>query len=337
MTITTAADIPVKRDALKTAVFGPAGISGYSGMFDGNAHGGAPSGLYLKPIASTYWLSFNMGKTNANEDIISRTHTTTFAGSTKLLIINGGHGQAFFPAAVAAETRPGMAAISQETQWMAEALSGGCDVILSSMPFNGENAFTTSYCPSMPFAQSNTSVHEWLGLQTTNIASGSPLKYFLIPPLSALNTAIESRANAGLPPYEKISVMGYSGGGWATTAMAAIDPRITQAFSVAGSLPMEYRGWHRPDGGDWEQRSMPASYYDLYAMSIGEVGRKAWLIHNEFDPCCFRTASVLPWAKPFLDRVAVLPGEISIVSETGAAAHTINHATRLLIMDAVNN
>ena len=40
-------------------------------------------------------------------------------------------------------------------------------------------------------------------------------------------------------------------GGWTTTVYAAIDPRVTRSYPVAGSLPIPLRVDVR-DWGDWE-------------------------------------------------------------------------------------
>ena len=83
---------------------------------------------------------------------------------------------------------------------------------------------------------------------------------------------------------------GISGGGWTTTMAAAIDDRISQSISVAGSYPMFLRS-DTKNFGDYEQHNLElykiANYLDLYVMaSVGE-DRKFIQIFNLDDPCCF--------------------------------------------------
>src|ERR1700743_1552081 len=83
---------------------------------------------------------------------------------------------------------------------------------------------------------------------------------------------------------------GLSGGGWTTTLVSAIDPRIEQSYAVAGSLPTKYR--LGGDIGDWEQTHRDlldiVDYSDLYLMGSAERNRKTHLIYNLDDGCCFK-------------------------------------------------
>src|SRR4051794_4575344 len=91
---------------------------------------------------------------------------------------------------------------------------------------------------------------------------GSPVHYFMDPVVTVVNYLRAQYA------YTSISMVGLSGGGWATTLAAALDPRISRSFPVAGSLPLELRT--PEERGDWEQ-AVPelyaiASYLDLYVL-----------------------------------------------------------------------
>ena len=41
--------------------------------------------------------------------------------------------------------------------------------------------------------------------------------------------------------FKRYSMIGLSGGGWTTVVYAAIDERISDSFSVAGSIPFYLR------------------------------------------------------------------------------------------------
>src|ERR1051326_678927 len=125
---------------------------------------------------------------------------------------------------------------------------------------------------------------------SAQVSQGSPLKFFLEPIAIGLNYL--QRQGADGKRYTDFNMVGLSGGGWTTTVYAAIDPRITLSFPVAGSLPLFLRN----DGsvGDAEQ-TLPdfyrtASYLDLYVMGSWGRGRKQVQILNERDDCCFGVA-----------------------------------------------
>lgn len=110
------------------------------------------------------------------------------------------------------------------------------------------------------------------------------MKFFFEPVAASLNYL---RINH--PNYQDISMIGLSGGGWATTVYAAIDPEIKLSFSVAGTLPLYLR--HAIYIGDQEQH-LPsfykiAGYPDLYILSAYGVERKHFQILNRHDDCCF--------------------------------------------------
>ena len=85
-------------------------------------------------------------------------------------------------------------------------------------------------------------------------------------------------------------MIGISGGGWVTTIYPAIDERIIQSYSVAGSYPIFLRT--APENvGDYEQKNPKlyevANYLDLYVMASTGQDRKFIQIFNKYDPCCF--------------------------------------------------
>jgi len=90
--------------------------------------------------------------------------------------------------------------------------------------------------------------------------------------------------------FKRYSMIGLSGGGWTTVVYSAIDERISDSFSVAGSLPFYLRVDDR-DIGDYEQTNIDlyqnVNYLELYVLSAYGDGRKHFQIFNKNDPCCF--------------------------------------------------
>ena len=112
----------------------------------------------------------------------------------------------------------------------------------------------------------------------------SPVKFFVEPIGVSLNYLDKNF------DFNSYHMLGISGGGWTTVLFSAIDDRISESYSVAGSFPMFMRSDSK-NIGDYEQ-IIPelytiANYLELYI--IGSFGneQKLVLIYNEFDPCCF--------------------------------------------------
>lgn len=112
----------------------------------------------------------------------------------------------------------------------------------------------------------------------------SALTYFFNP----IDLALDSVAAR----YTTIKMIGRSGGGWTTTLYAALDSRIEESVSVAGTAPIVARGIDsdgRDDLGDWEQYGATIyrwlDYQDLYALAAS-AGRRHEQLYFEFDNCC---------------------------------------------------
>ena len=124
--------------------------------------------------------------------------------------------------------------------------------------------------------------HEQLRLLEAN--NFNPMKIFLDPIRINLNF-IEMEYD-----FKQYSMIGLSGGGWTTVIYSAIDERISDSFSVAGSMPFYLRVNDR-DIGDYEQTNIDlyqnVNYLELYVLSAYGDGRKHIQIFNKNDPCCF--------------------------------------------------
>ena len=112
----------------------------------------------------------------------------------------------------------------------------------------------------------------------------SPISYFVEPIAISLNF-IDKNFD-----YTNYHMIGISGGGWTSVMYPAIDQRISHAFSVAGSVPLELRTQAR-DYGDYEQ-TLPelyqiANYYDLYTLASFGTDKKLTQVFNSNDDCCF--------------------------------------------------
>ena len=112
----------------------------------------------------------------------------------------------------------------------------------------------------------------------------NPMKFFVHPIQINLNF-LEKEYD-----FKRYSMIGLSGGGWTTVIYSAIDERISDSFSVAGSVPFYLRVDDR-DMGDYEQTNIDlyrnVNYLELYILSAYGDDRKLVQIFNKNDPCCF--------------------------------------------------
>ncbi|HEX6834127.1 MAG TPA: hypothetical protein VF132_11390, partial [Rudaea sp.] len=131
-------------------------------------------------------------------------------------------------------------------------------------------------------------------------AGGTGLRYFVEMTLQGVNHLLSTGT------YTDVSMTGLSGGGWTTTLYAALDPRVSHSFPVAGSLPLYLRNGTLfgpgqdsavsdadpcAELGDREQYDTDlysiAGYPDLYALGAFGAGREQVQILNRNDNCCF--------------------------------------------------
>lgn len=177
-------------------------------------------------------------------------------------------------------------------------LRRGFDVLAVDMPRHGENR--AEVAPTCPVTVEDSAYDH-----AVYACAKHPLEPFIAPVVKALNAL----------KYERVAMMGLSGGGWATGVVSAIDPRIERSYPVAGTWPVYLR---EHDGtpsslGDYEQRYRPmleaASYLDQYALAERQLQ-----VFNARDDCCFRgpgfrtyvpvVQSVTPGFRARLDRFA---------------------------------
>jgi len=153
-------------------------------------------------------------------------------------------------------------------------------VLASTMPLVGMNNQPVVEMDGL--GQIKLISHDQLRLLEAN--NFNPMKIFLDPIRINLNF-IEMEYD-----FKQYSMIGLSGGGWTTVIYSAIDERISDSFSVAGSMPFYLRVNDR-DIGDYEQTNIDlyqnVNYLELYVLSAYGEGRKHIQIFNKNDPCCF--------------------------------------------------
>lgn len=150
-------------------------------------------------------------------------------------------------------------------------------------------------------------------------------RFFLEPVVLAINYAMELG-------YKQVVMAGLSGGGWTTTLLAAIDPRISLSIPVAGSIPCDF--WH--NSWDFEQYcdnkwAMVANYTSLYVLAALEPSRHSLQIIHEADPCCFHACHRHERIRAYNDWVrSQVAGNFATAATIGNV-HEVNDRDKVLI------
>ena len=193
-------------------------------------------------------------------------HFHARAPNDGLAVVHGGHGNT----------------IAGSRHIIEPLLQAGFSVLGFDMPVYGDNR-SPEYVETEDFGRITVRgrMHNEFALFDTD--EFSALSLFLEPVAVALNHALKTNV------YRHVSMTGVSGGGWTTTAYAALDPRIEFSMPVAGSSAfyLLYR-----DGlgyGDYEQ-TLPAfyaiaNYLELYVLA--SHGREMIQVHNKYEPGAF--------------------------------------------------
>lgn len=217
-------------------------------------------------------------------------------------------------------------------------LKNGFTVIALSMPLEAPN--NRPVVDLERIGKIQLTFHEQLKL--LQMKAGHPVQLFLTPVAACLNYA-ESLG------YKSIYMAGLSGGGWTTTIYAALDPRITRSYPVAGTLPLHLREDGRrtntaqrgADWGDYEQ-SIPelyaiANYLELYVLSSVGDGRKQLQILNKYDPCCMGGEAFRTYESVVNERArASGSGSFAVYLDTKNTNHSISDTALDVILNDIN-
>ena len=162
----------------------------------------------------------------------------------------------------------------------------------------------------------------------------NPMKLFLDPIQINLNF-LDKEYN-----FKRYSMIGLSGGGWTTVVYSAIDERISDSFSVAGSMPFYLRVDDR-DMGDYEQRNIElyqnVNYLELYVLSAYGDGRKHIQIFNKNDPCCFSGNGYETYEFVIKDKISQLgKGNFQIFIDDSHKEHKISENVLGIILKSIN-
>jgi len=167
-----------------------------------------------------------------------------------------------------------------------------------------------------------------------------PYTYFIEDMLATVNYLEKNYE------FKDIYLMGLSGGGWATTLYAALDPRIKFSFPVAGSIPIYLR--NNGDIGDAEQGYYEeydpeglysiANFEELYVLGSYGENRRQIQILNEFDGCCFYGKRHPYWIDDVKAVVKKLgKGEYDFYLEQNTKTHKVSKIALDVILSSIKD
>ena len=193
-------------------------------------------------------------------------------------------------------------------------------VLASSMPLVGMNNQPIVEIDGL--GKMKLISHQQLDLLKTN--NFNPMSLFLDP--IQINLTFLHKEYA----FQQYSMIGISGGGWTTVIYSAIDERISDSFSVAGSMPFYLRVNDR-DMGDYEQTNVDlyqnVNYLEFYVLSGYGEGRKHIQIFNKNDPCCFSGNGYETYEFIIQDRILQLGnGDFHVLVDDTHNEHKISNA-----------
>jgi len=203
-------------------------------------------------------------------------------------------------------------------------------VIAFSMPLLGMNSQPVVEIDGL--GEMKLISHNQLRLLEAN--NFNPMKLFLDPIQINLNF-LDNEYN-----FKQYSMIGLSGGGWTTVVYSAIDERISDSFSVGGSIPFYLRVDSR-DMGDYEQTNIElyknVNYLELYVLGAYGDGRQHIQIFNKNDPCCFSGNGYETYEFVIKDKMSQLgKGTFQILIDDTHNEHKISDHTLKLIYEMIS-
>ena len=229
-------------------------------------------------------------------------------------------------------------------------LGEGFHVVAMQMPLVGWNSTTALRTMTLPGGSTTTfdlvssGGHNRMFNQLSGTLDGGTFAYFLEPVVQSVNHFVDENPGG----VRDITMIGLSGGGWATHMSAAVDSRIGLSIAVAGSLPLYARPYSPGSAGDAEQFYAPlyreidsgdgdtipdtadgvASWLEIYALGGYGQGRRQVQVLNLYDGCCFGGTAFESYDDFVSDKVDSLgQGDWDLVSDTSHSSHMISPFT----------
>jgi pimeloyl-ACP methyl ester carboxylesterase len=163
---------------------------------------------------------------------------------------------------------------------------------------------------------------------------GHPVHLLVAPVITFLNHVEKAYG------YQRIALIGLSGGGWTTVLAAAIDPRIDLSVHIASSYPLYLKSLVPSDWGDYEQNTpdlyRTVNYLELYLLGAYGAGRRALQVVNVHDTCCYGGNGWETYAEIVSSRSRTLgSGTWDLVPDRSSRHHSISVEVRELLLSEI--
>ncbi|MDC0186970.1 hypothetical protein OAJ08_02150 [Candidatus Nitrosopelagicus sp.] len=242
-------------------------------------------------------------------------HFTPIENNGKLIIYHQGHRGDFF----------------EGKNTIEYFLKHNFSVVAFSMPLVGMNSQPIIEHPTF----GNFKIQSHNQLEFLESEDFSPIKFFVEPIIVVMNYFDNDY------DFNSYHMVGISGGGWTTVIVSAIDERIVESYSIAGSYPIFLRS--APENvGDYEQHNSDlyeiANYLDLYVMASTGQDRKFIQIFNKYDPCCFSGTSFDAYEENIKNIVSNIgTGYFDIFLDDTHKEHIISENSLEIIINEIKN
>lgn len=215
---------------------------------------------------------------------------------------------------------------------LGDFLTRGHAVVTMYMPLHGPNAEYAPLIDLPRMGKVKAVLHgQLVFLERKGI---QPLRFFVEPVSVILNGLL----NDGR--FDRVAMIGFSGGAWTTTLAAALDSRITRSYAVAGTLPLHLRWDDWTSWGDYEQTHpgllATVDYLELYLLGALGEGRSHTQILNKHDRCCFAVPAVPAYVDTVRRRVEKIgPGRYEFFLDDTVHGHMLSPCALARIHEAL--
>lgn len=300
-------------DSLRTAVFNyiwPHGLEDSAHILSIEDEPATAAMTYLQNLGNVERITLRMK--NNFTSIVRFLHPQKSNPVNLPVIYHGGHGGVFWEDRYL--NRSGRPYSVSVIDFL---LGKGYDVVCVDMPLTDEN---TCAVPVLENGEKYIFSHDDI------FQLQQPVYYFFEPVRRIIDFLEEQRG------YEIFSMVGLSGGAWTTTLYSALDTRIVQSFSIAGSVPLPFR-LANSDAGDEEQHNETLynqfNYSTFYTLAASGNNRLHYQILNQNDDCCFDYNGDSLWVPAIQQKLHELdyPGQYLFYYDPYATMHKISSAT----------
>lgn len=150
-----------------------------------------------------------------------------------------------------------------------------------------------------------------------------PLRIYFSPLAKTINFALREGT------IRHVAMIGFSGGAWIASVMAAADPRIERSYPVAGVMPFYMRRekeW--PPNQVYPPLMEVADMLDLFVLGASGAGRRQIQFFNRYDRCCYSGPRPLVYEEAVRTAVRQIgAGTFDVVIDETHARHKVSRQT----------